>query len=141
MTNEIQVLIRGSQRYKDEREEAPIELVTEGKYVVMGGKQHIRYDEVLGGTTEKTRNHVIIDQNAVEVRKLGEAEVIMYFRKGERCRMSYKTRFGILPIEIKTTELFIKQGNDRIDVEIAYTTYHGNEKIADCSMKMQFQNK
>ncbi len=141
MKNEVEVLIRGSQHYGDDRDEEPLILRTGGVYRNVAGRHHVRYDEVIDGTTETTRNHVAISDRRVEVHKTGEVTTDMIFEEGMLHKTNYQTKFGTLTMYMKTKKLTVRERDDSVHATIYYTLLADEAVIAECTMEINVKSK
>ncbi len=141
MTKDVEVLIRGSQSFGDERDGDPMVVSTKGVYRMVGGKHHLAFDEIIEGTTEKTRNHIILEPDRIEVRKSGEVDTVMVFEEGHVHETRYKTAFGALSIHMKTKKLTVRESDDALLGTIWYTLMSGSETMAECTMEIKAKSK
>ncbi len=141
MTNEVEILIRGAQHYGDGHDEEPVILETKGVYRQIAGRHHIRYDEVISGTTETTRNHIAIAPNRIEVNKRGEVKTTMVFEEGKTHETRYETRFGTLVMQMRTKKLTVREHEHSIHTTIWYDLLANGEKAAECTMEINIKER
>lgn len=140
MTKDIQVRIKGTQQTAGAEPDEPVVLTTTGVYREMGGRHHIRYDEVIEGTTGNTKNHVAIAPDRIEVHKKGQVETDLIFERGRTNTAAYRTQFGTLQMDVHTSRLDVIEREDRIDIRMEYDLSAGRQHISDCVMEMTFQS-
>ncbi len=141
MTKDVLVRIKGTQIVEGNEQDEPIALSAKGRYRQVAGRHHIRYDEVLEGTTDRTRNHVVLEPGRVEVHKVGEVNADLIFVPGMTESISYATRFGTLPMEVFTKDMTVREGEETLSAVISYTLSSGGQAVADCSMEMEFRSE
>lgn len=138
MTKDIEVRIRGTQHADASDTDEPVEMKTKGIHRVVGGRHHIRYDEIIGGTSGNTRNHVAVSPDRVEVHKTGLVQTDLIFEKGRTHPVEYGTRFGTVRMEITTSGLNVLERENRLDVRLEYELSADHHHISDCVMEMTF---
>lgn len=65
----LQLAAQNVPRDYEEDEDDPVEVINVGRYRIINGKEYIKYDEVLEGTTKKCTSTIKIAGNSVEVTK------------------------------------------------------------------------
>ena len=142
MTKDVLVSIKGMQfmGYEEEPEE-PIEIITSGSYYFRNGSHFVKYDEVFEGFEGTTSNLVKIKENCIEVHKKGAANVHMIFEPNKKNITFYETPFGQLQMGIATTDIKVREEEDRMTVKIEYTLDVNESHVADCTLNMRVQSK
>lgn len=140
MNQTIAVKVSGIQFYPGAAPDEPIEVETEGTYRMVNGRHHIKYDEMLGGTSDTTRNHIIISENAVTVRKAGPVTMEMVFEPNKTCMTQYATPFGTIYMAVTTSYIRTIIEDDAISAQIHYSLAVNSNRIADCTMDMSFHS-
>ncbi len=112
---------------------------TDGFCRKVSGRYHVKYDEDLSGSGERTRSHAVITDRRIEVEKKGEAAAKLVFEKGLRHVFLYETRYGSLPMEIRTTGLSVRHADDVLTAEICYVTLQNGEELENCRLVMEIR--
>ena len=132
MTKEVVVRVRGIQFVigGDQRQEEaePVEVFSMGEYYFRNGTHYIKYDEMMGGFTEKTQNLIKIRDHSVELRKKGLTNVHMVFEEQKKNIYYYQTPFG--------TRVDMKQEEDEMNVHIEYALEVNESHVADCDIQI-----
>ena len=140
MNHNIAVKVSGVQFYPGAAPDEPIEVETEGVYGFVNGRHHIRSEETLGGMADTTRNHIIIGDHSVTVRKAGPVNMEMTFEPGKTCMTRYETPFGAIYMSVTTCYLKTKVEDDAIRAQIHYSLAVNSNRITDCDMDMKFHS-
>ena len=80
----LQLAAQNVPRDYEEDEDDPVEVINVGRYRIINGKEYIKYDEVLEGTTKKCTSTIKIAGNSVEVTKKGPVTAHLSFVPGEK---------------------------------------------------------
>ena len=75
----------------------------------------------------------------MEVTKRGLVNVHMIFEEKKKNMTSYITPFGNIMIGIDTDKVDIKEDQDRIKVNVAYSLEANYEHMADCRIEMNIR--
>ena len=90
----LQLAAQNVPRDYEEDEDDPVEVINVGRYRIINGKEYIKYDEVLEGTTKKCTSTIKIAGNSVEVTKKGPVTAHLSFVPGEKTMTFYETPYG-----------------------------------------------
>lgn len=119
------------------QEEEPIEIISPANYYFKNGKHYILYEEPVEGVLGKIKNTVkITGDSKLEIIKSGLANTHMVFEHNHIHMTEYETPYGNLAIGIHTKKMSVKEQESNIDVRVQYALDMNNEKVADCSIKM-----
>ena len=129
----IQFVIGGDQR---QEEAEPVEVFSMGEYYFRNGTHYIKYDEMMGGFTEKTQNLIKIRDHSVELRKKGLTNVHMVFEEQKKNISYYQTPFGTMEMGIAATRVDMKQEEDEMNVHIEYALEVNESHVADCDIQI-----
>lgn len=140
MNNTVSVKVSGIQFYPGAAPDEPIEVETEGIHRLVNGRHHIKYEEAIGGVNETTRNHIIIADNAVTVRKAGPVTMEMVFEPMKTCVTQYATPFGTIFLSVTTSYIKTRIEEDTISAKIHYSLSVNSNRISDCDMTMHFSS-
>ena len=91
------------------------------------------------GFTDTTKNVIKFRDSQLEVTKKGLVNVHMVFEENRKNMTSYATPFGNILIGIDTDEVEIREEEDRIQVNVAYTLEANYEHMADCKIEMSIR--
>lgn len=144
MTADVMIAITGLQF--DSEGDAPVEVVSAGKYYKEGEKHFILYDEYMTEnsfgygesipgntiTADLTKNTVILSEGLVEIIKSGASNVHMVFEKEKKNVTSYNTPFGELIISTHTSKVELKETENEIVAELTYGLDMNYSYISDC---------
>ena len=83
MTKDVLITIEGLQ-LADDPEGDVIEVITPGSYYFKNNHHYVRYDEVMEGSDEVTRNTIKFDGDIFSITKRGYTNVDMVFEKNKR---------------------------------------------------------
>ena len=140
MTKEVVVRVRGIQFVigGDQRQEEaePVEVFSMGEYYFRNGTHYIKYDEMMGGFTEKTQNLIKIRDHSVELRKKGLTNVHMVFEEQKKNISYYQTPFGTMEMGLAATRVDMKQEEDEMNVHIEYALEVNESHVADCDIQI-----
>lgn len=119
----------------------PIEMVTVGQYHFKNGKHFIRFDEAFEGFSESTLNLIKVDNESMEVRKKGTANVHMIFTPQKKNVTFYQTPFGSIQMGISATRIKCEETEEKIDIQVDYTLELNEETLADCYIAVNVRPK
>ncbi len=140
MTKEVIVSLQGLQNVEQEKGE-PIETISSGTYVCEDGRHLVQYEEVDEEDQEITNVTLVFEENHVEIIKQGMSNVQMVFDTMQKTTSCYKTPYGDLMVGIDTTDIFIKEVEDVIDVVLKYTLDMNYNHVADCKVAIKIAAK
>ena len=133
MTKDVFVSVTGLQVMGEcQGAQHPIEMVTVGEYHFKNGKHFIRFDEAFEGFSESTVNLIKVDDNSMEVRKKGTANVHMVFTPQKKNITFYQTPFGAIQMGISATRIKCEESEENIDIQVDYSLELNEETVADC---------
>lgn len=138
MTKEVLLALKGLQiENADGGQE--LETITAADYYLKNGSHYVLYEEVTEGYEDVTKNLIKFRDSCLEVRKKGLVNVHMVFEENRKNMTSYATPFGNILIGIDTDEVEIREEEDRIQVNVAYTLEANYEHMADCKIEMSIR--
>jgi uncharacterized beta-barrel protein YwiB (DUF1934 family) len=120
MTKYITVTIEGSQLDNDE---APIVLSCNGTYHLHNDMYYVQYDEVIEEGKESIKNRMKISQTQIEMIKKGSGASQITFDLDQDTQAIYRTPYGSLCFEVKTSDIRVKELEELIEAELEYTLY------------------
>lgn len=136
MEKEVLLALKGLQFALDEEGAQALETITPAVYYKKNGSHYVIYDEVLEGFHDTTKNIIKFKSSVMEVTKKGLVNVHMIFEENKMNMTSYSTPFGDILIGIDTDQVEIREEQDRIRVNVAYTLEANYEHMADCRIEM-----
>lgn len=139
MEKEVLIALKGLQFAMDEEGAQALETITPAEYYKRNDKHYVVYEEPTEGFTDITKNVIKFGSSQVEVTKRGLVNVHMVFEENKKNMTSYATPFGTILIGIDTDEVQIREEDDRIQVNVAYSLEANYEHMADCRIEMNIR--
>ena len=126
MTKEVLVSISGLQMAANDmesNEDEPIEILSAGTYYFKNGKHYVFFEEVAEGIPGVTKTQIrLIGKETLEVMKKGISNMHMVFEKNKNSRCFYKTPFGELNLGICTSQIWVDETEDNINIRAEYAS-------------------
>lgn len=145
MTRDVLISIRGMHTdavEKGDPADEPIEVITPADYFFKNGKHYIIYDEVAEGISGVTKNKIkITGDDSLEIIKSGVTQTHMVFERGKKHLTAYATPFGQLMMGIRTTDIRVREEEEKIDVEIQYDLEINDELVAESTITISIESK
>ena len=129
MTENVLVTIKGLQF--DAVDENVIEVINVGRFSEINDKVYVKYDEMLEGEKNPTRNLIKIIEGSVEIVKIGSVSSHMKFCANEKTMSLYNTPFGSLHLGILARNVDIKKKEDVIHILIEYSIEVNDEQVSE----------
>lgn len=139
MEKEVLLALKGLQFSMDEEGAQALETITPAEYYKKNNSHYVIYDEVTEGFEDSTKNIIKFSDSQMEVTKRGLVNVHMIFEEKKKNMTSYITPFGNIMIGIDTDKVDIKEDQDRIKVNVAYSLEANYEHMADCRIEMNIR--
>lgn len=139
MEKEVLLALKGLQFTMDEEGAQALETITPAEYYKKNDSHYVIYDEVTEGFEDSTKNIIKFTDSHMEVTKRGLVNVHMIFEEKKKNMTSYITPFGNIMIGIDTDKVDIKEDQDRIKVNVAYSLEANYEHMADCRIEMNIR--
>ena len=140
MTKDILVSISGLQMAVNDMEgndDEPIEVFSAGSYYFKNGKHFVLFEEAVEGMQGVIKTQIKWKGTEVlEVTKKGLSNVHMIFEKNKNNRCYYDTPFGQLNMGIFTTDIYVEEKEDNINIRAEYALDVDYEPIADCVIRI-----
>ena len=148
MTREVLLSITGIQteivpggKAKPQTTE-PMEIITPALYYKKNNKHYIVYDEPVEGTSEVIKNKIkITGDEVIEIMKSGLSNSHMVFEKNRKNLSFYQTPYGEMTLEVDTSDMEIKEGEDKMLITLGYQLDVNHEPLAMCSITMSVSSK
>ena len=131
MEKEVLIALKGLQFALDEEGANALETITPAEYYKRNDSHYVIFEELMEGFTDTTKNVIKFRDSQLEVTKKGLVNVHMVFEENRKNMTSYATPFGNILIGIDTDEVEIREEEDRIQVNVAYTLEANYEHMAD----------
>lgn len=139
MKKDVLVSISGLQ-YEVDKDE-PIEVISVGQYYNKNGKHYICYDEMLEDSDGVTSCTIKAVPEQIDIIKRGANNVHMVFEMGRKNTTYYNTPYGALQIGIYTTNIEVKEEEDKLSLQINYGLDMNYAFVADCQIQIKITSK
>ena len=137
----LQLAAQNVPRDYEEDEDDPVEVINVGRYRIINGKEYIKYDEVLEGTTKKCTSTIKIAGNSVEVTKKGPVTAHLSFVPGEKTMTFYETPYGNIYLGIFSRSVDMQRTEDKLTISIDYALELNYEQVSDCKVDIEISSK
>lgn len=104
-----------------------IEFATEGSIYERGGKVYLTYKEHKDMGMGNSRVIIKADGNEITMRRMGEFQTIMIYRKDEVTDFNYMTPFGVMNMKIKTEYAENSLSENGGYLKLVYLLFAGGE--------------
>ncbi len=95
-----------------------IELVTEAKYFKKNNSAYLVYEESELSGLEGTTTKIKINNNKVELKRIGKHDSNMVFEQDKRFESIMVTPMGNIPLEILTNRILYKENDEPFDIKL-----------------------
>ena len=140
MTKDILVSISGLQMAVgnvEGNDDEPIEVLSAGSYYFKNGKNYVLFEEAVEGMQGVIKTQIKWKGTEIlEVTKKGLSNVHMVFEKNKNNRCYYDTPFGQLNMGIFTTDIYVDEKDDNINIRAEYALDVDYEPIAECVIRI-----
>ena len=140
MTKEVLVSISGLQmavNQTESNEDEPIEILSAGNYFYKNGTHYIFFEEVAEGVSGVTKTQIRLKgEESLEVIKKGLSNVHMVFEKNKNSRCFYQTPFGELNLGICTSQIWVEETDNNLNIRAEYALDVNYEPLADCVIRI-----
>lgn len=136
------VFITINSTHKMDEDSDHIQMIFPGLYAFCEGKHKITYEEPVEGMKGMIKNTLIINDAGMEIIKEGLASSRMSFLKsGKKTSSKYSTPYGDIIMGIRTFDLHISEGEDKICIDAQYAIEMGGEHVSNCNLKVDICSK
>lgn len=135
MNKEVLVTIQGLQ-FEDRKESESIETISRGTYYKRNGSHYVLFEEAFEEGGEKIQNILKFNEREMQLTKRGPLNTSMLFEKNRKNIANYNTPYGAMQIGIDAKELFIKEKEGKISVDVDYAMDINYEYLADCKISV-----
>lgn len=118
-------------------DDEPIEVLSAGSYYFKNGKNYVLFEEAVEGMQGVIKTQIKWKGTEIlEVTKKGLSNVHMVFEKNKNNRCYYDTPFGQLNMGIFTTDIYVDEKDDNINIRAEYALDVDYEPIAECVIRI-----
>lgn len=118
-------------------DDEPIEVLSAGSYYFKNGKNYVLFEEAVEGMQGVIKTQIKWKgTELLEVTKRGLSNVHMIFEKNKNNRCYYDTPFGQLNLGILTTDIYVDEKEDNINIRAEYSLDVNYEPLADCVIRI-----
>lgn len=128
MTKEVSITIEGTQMGA---EEDSVIITASGTYHMHSNKHYIQYEEQAEEGPGIIKNMIKIGPDQVEMTKKGDASSEMNFAINHKTEVIYRTPYGSLFFEARTSQIKVVEEENSIEVTMEYALYSNEDHISD----------
>ncbi len=116
-----------------------VEVVSCGEYHFRNGKHFVIYEEVMDESSNHmdTKCLLKMSDKQIELLKKGDVDTHMIFEEGKTHLSRYTTEFGDLVVGTTTSSIEIKNTEDELLAELAYTLEINYQFVSECHLTMK----
>ncbi len=111
------------------KEEASLELITEGLLLRGDGKCIIEYEESELSGTENTRTRLIVEGDRIKLRRSGELSTEFVFTKSQLYETAYDTPLGLVQMTVLPTQITSDVSGQCGSVDLEYVVNIGSYSV------------
>lgn len=144
MTEDILVSVRGLHTLDTEQEEEQedeLEMTMPGKYYFRNGKHYVLFEETDEESRSIVKNRFKISEDRLEISKKGMMNTTMTFQRGEKSSSWYGTPVGDVQLGIEVTEMQLTEGEDEIEMNVAYALEMNSEHVSDARIRLRIMER
>ena len=135
MTKEVELMIKGVQKYADHVDD-DLQTCAKGEYYYRNGSHYVLYEEHNEGFTETTKSMLKLKDGCLEMTRKGLVNTSMVFEQGKETASTYKTPFGEMLLGIRTKKLNVTTAEDKIQIKVAYSLEAEGRHMAECEIEV-----
>ena len=135
MTKEVELMIKGVQKYADHVDD-DLQTHAKGEYYYRNGSHYILYEEHNEGFSETTKSMLKLKDGVLEMTRKGLVNTSMVFAQGKETVSTYKTPFGEMLLGIRTKELWVTTAEDQIHIKVEYALEAEGRHMAECEIEV-----
>ena len=140
MTEDILISVRGLHTLDIEQEEEEtdeLEMTMSGKYYFRNGKHYVLFEETDEESQSVVKNRFKLAPDRLEISKKGATNTTMTFQRGEKSSSWYGTPVGDVQLGIEVTEMELTEGEDEIEMNVAYALEMNSEHVSDARIRLR----
>lgn len=144
MTEDILISVRGLHTLDTEQEEEQedeLEMTMPGKYYFRNGKHYVLFEETDEESQGIVKNRFKISGDRLEISKKGMMNTTMTFQRGEKSSSWYGTPVGDVQLGIEVTEMQLMEGEDEIEMNVAYALEMNSEHVSDARIRLRIMER
>lgn len=144
MTEDILISVKGLHTLDTEQEEAQedeLEMTMPGKYYFRNGKHYVLFEETDEESQTIVKNRFKLSDDRLEITKKGQTNTNMTFQRGKKCMSLYGTPFGEVQLGIEVTEMELQEGEDQIEMNVAYALEMNEEHVSDARIRLRIMER
>lgn len=141
MDKNVLVALKGLQFTIGDNGEQQLETIMPAQYYKKNDSHYLIYDEVMEGFEDTTRNMIKFRDSLVEVTKKGLLNVHMVFEENRMNITNYATPFGDIIIGIDTSEIQVREQENKISINVSYSLEANYEHMADCRFEIKITDR
>lgn len=128
MTKDVFIKINGAQQGMEEN---AVTIELPGTYHFANGKHFIQYDEPMDQTGKYIRNSIKISKSEVTYSKKDAHHTRMYFEINQTTQMNYHTPYGMLALDVCTSQIDLLEEEERLEVKLIYNLSNNGVPVSD----------
>lgn len=140
MTKEVELIIKGFQKYAD-HEDADLKTETTGEYFYRNQCHYVLYEEQTEGFTQPVKSMLKLRKDQLEIVRRGLINTSMVFDRNRKTMTPYQTPFGEFVLGIHTKSMRVLESETQILVEVRYSLEADDVHMADCRIKIEIKQK
>ena len=140
MTEDILISVRGLHTLDTEQEEEQtdeLEMTMPGKYYFRNGKHYVLFEKTDEESQSVVKNRFKLAPDRLEISKKGATNTTMTFQRGEKSSSWYGTPVGDVQLGIEVTEMELTEGEDEIEMNVAYALEMNSEHVSDARIRLR----
>ena len=140
MTEDILISVRGLHTLDIEQEEEEtdeLEMTMSGNYYFRNGKHYVLFEETDEESQSVVKNRFKLAPDRLEISKKGATNTTMTFQRGEKSSSWYGTPVGDVQLGIEVTEMELTEGEDEIEMNVAYALEMNSEHVSDARIRLR----
>lgn len=137
MTKEVLLSLKGLQF--DGESEDDFTTIVPAEYYERNGKHYVIYEEILEGFHEPTKNILKFWEQELEVTRRGVINVHLLFEENRKNLSNYGTPFGELTVGIYTTDIQMRQEEERIRFQADFDLELNYQHQAECKIVLDIR--
>ena len=135
MTKEVELMIKGTQKYSDHVDD-DLQTRAKGEYYYRNGSHYVLYEERNEGFTETTKSMLKLKDNVLEMTRKGLVNTSMVFEQGKETASTYKTPFGEMLLGIRTKDIRVTEAEDKLQIKAFYALEAEGRHMAECEIEV-----
>ncbi len=137
MTKEVKIYIKAVHTGSESEEIAE---EVQGTYYEKNGSYYVFY-EMKEDETRSIPHMLKCKENHIVLTKKYEFPVVMEFIKDETTRTLYRTPYGNIPLEVKTTDLSVLSEEHKLLLGFHYELTTDGAEVSRCKMKILVESR